>query len=215
MALAGAVAALMLAGCGGSGHNATSTTATAATGPPRGSTLPPGAPPALRGVFGRVLTADELAGFAPQGSRTLGTNPQSWVAGIGLPPSEQAKEAARLQRLGFVAGVSEHLVPGNGSGAEALSIVEQFSSRHGATRELAAQLKASEAAGAKAFTVPGIPAAGGFGGSHGQSSGVNVAFAAGSYYYLVGAGWPNGSPHPPTRADVVAAAEHLYRRLNR
>jgi hypothetical protein len=214
LGLAATATALVVVGCGGSSHNAaTASTATNATAPPSSVALPPEAPPALRGVFGRVLTAGELAGFTPQGRRVLGINASSWVAGLGLPPSERAKEAARLQRLGFVAAVSERLAPTNGAPAEALSIVEQFGSPSAAKSEVAAQLKMTEAQGAKGFAVPGIPGASGFGGSHGQGTGIDVLFAAGPYYYLVGAGWPIGSANPPTRAALIAAAEHLYHRL--
>ena len=220
LGLAGIVAVLLLAGCGGSSHKTASATTGAAAGPsaapagPSGtSALPPGAPPALRGVFGHVLRASELPGFSPAG-RQLGINASSWVAGLGLPPSERASEAARLQRLGFVAAVGEHLASSSGSAAEALSIVEQFPTQQAAARELAAQVKMGEAQGAKAFAVPGIPGASGFGGAHGPFTGVNVVFQAGPYYYLVGAGWPSGTPNPPTRAAVIAAAERQYRRLN-
>jgi hypothetical protein len=215
LAAALAVAAAMLVGCGGSSHKATSatTTATSAAVSASGGAPPPGAPPALRGVVGRVLRAGELGGFAPEGRRVLGISAPSWVGEVRVPASERAKEVARLQRLGFIAAVSEKLAPANGSPAEALSVVEQFASHSAARNELATQVTQSEARGAKPFTVSGIPGARGFGGTHGQNTGLNVAFAVGPYYYLVGAGWPTGSPGPPTRAEVVAAAEHLYRRL--
>lgn len=214
LAAAAAVAALLLGGCGGSSPTATSrSAATSTTMSAGGVAPPPGAPPALRGVVGRVLRPGELQGFSPEGRRVLGINAPSWVAEVGVPASEGAKEVARLQRLGFVAAVSEKLAPVNGGPAEALSIVEQFSSSNAARSELANQVMRSAAQGAKPFTVSGITGAQGFGGAHGRITGVNVAFATGPYYYLVGAGWPTGSPSPPTRAEVVAAAEHLYRRL--
>ncbi len=72
----------------------------------------------------------------------------------------------------------------------------------------------AEAQGAKAFTVAAIPGASGFGGAHNGSTGYNVAFADGAYYYLVGAGWPTGTPSPPTRAALITAAEDLYRRVH-
>ncbi len=211
--LAGMVTALVIAGCGGSSPKAASTATATTTVPTSGISPPRRRPPALSGVVGRVLVAGELPGFTPQGRRVLGSNASSWVVEEELPSAEQAKEAARLQRLGFVAAVRERLAPTNGTAAEALSIVEQFASQTAASAELAAQLRMSEARGARAFAVPGIPGATGFGGSHGQTTGINVAFTAGPYYYLVGAGWPTGTPNAPTRAAVVAAAEHLYRRL--
>jgi hypothetical protein len=72
-----------------------------------------------------------------------------------------------LKALGFIAGISEQLAPANGNGAtgEAISLVEQFGSAHGANGEVAAQLKQALARGETAFAVPGIPGARGFGSS--------------------------------------------------
>jgi hypothetical protein len=214
------LAVIVLGGCGGTSHTgSTATTPTTAPGPASTSSsagLPAGAPPALRGVFGRLLAANELAGFRPRGHRALGINPASWVAETELPPSERAREAERLQRLGFVAAVRERLLPVNGTPAEGLSIVEQFRTPTSARVELAAQIREVKALGPVAsFAVPGIPSAVGFGGSKAGNSGANVAFAKGAYYYLVGAGWPTvGNPSPPTRAGLIAAAQRLYRRVH-
>lgn len=210
------IAALVLSSCGGGSPKATTTTTTPSTAVPSSTAaLPPGAPPALRGVAGRVLTAGELAGLTPQGRRALGINAASWVHEEELPPPQAANEAARLERLGFVAGVRERLAPVNGGPAEGLSIVEQFRSPRAAGSELATQLTMGKAHGVSAFDVPSIPGAGGFGGQSGQTTGFNVAFADGSYYYLVGAGFPTGTTNAPTQAEVVAAAQHLYRRVHR
>jgi hypothetical protein len=170
----------------------------------------------LRGVLGRLVAANELAGFRPRGHRTLGINPASWVVEIELPASQRAREAARLARLGFVAALRERLVPANGTPAEGLSIVEQFRTPTSARAELAAQIRQVKALGpVKSFAVPAIPSAVGFGGSKAGSSGLNVAFAKGAYYYLVGAGWQTvGDPSPPTRAGLIAAAQRLYRRVH-
>jgi hypothetical protein len=214
--LTGIVTSLVLTGCGGGSQKA-ATTATKTTGtvPPSTAALPRGAPPSLRGVFGRVLTAGELAGFTPQGRRLLGVNAASWIHAEELPPTQAASEATRLEHLGFVAGVRERLAPANGGPAEGLSIVEGFHSPRAAGTELAAEVKMGKAQGASAFAVPGIPGAIGFGGASGQTTGFNVAFADAPYYYLVGAGFPSGTPNAPTRADIIAAAQHLYRRLHR
>jgi hypothetical protein len=59
--------------------------------------------------------------------------------------------------------------------------------------------------------VPAIGGARGFGGSAGGTTGYNVAFASGPYYYLVGAGYPPGAPGG---AAVILAAQHLYRRVH-
>jgi prepilin-type processing-associated H-X9-DG protein len=58
--------------------------------------------------------------------------------------------------------------------------------------------------------VSGIPGARGFG----EPGSANVAFADGRFFYLVGAAYPPGSAAAPSRGEVVAAAKHLFTRLN-
>jgi hypothetical protein len=215
----GLLSAAVLAGCGASSHGATTSTAAggpgAASAASAGNRLRAGATPALRAVAGRALAAQDLAGFAPRGHRVIGTDPTSWVVESELPPSKQAREAARLHRLGFIAGLRERLIATDGSPAEGISVVEQFPSPHAAHSELAAQIALARAAGpASAFNVRGIPGAAGFDDSHGGSSGENVAFTKGSYYYLVGAGWLTGTPATPTHASLIAAAHRLYDRVS-
>ena len=53
-----------------------------------------------------------------------------------------------------------------------------------------------------------IPHSAGFGGA-GSNSGVNVAFAKGDYYYLVG----EQPSAPANRAAVIASAQKLYQRV--
>lgn len=161
-----------------------------------------------------MLNAGDLTGFAPQGRRILGMNASMWVAGEHLPPAQQRSETARLQHLGFGTAVSERLVPSGGP-AEAISVVVLFHSAQAARSNLAAEVRRGTARGASAFAVPGIPGAGGFGGASAGSIGYNVAFAIGNYYYLVGAGYPMGAPHPPTREELIVAAQRLYARVHR
>jgi len=218
-----ALAALALASGGvlGACGSSTSTTAStagsstaAATSTPSTAAIPPNAPPALRAVAGRMLNAGDLTGFAPQGRRTIGMNASMWIAEEHLPPAEQTSETARLQHLGFATAVSERLAPGSGP-AEAISVVVLFHSAQAARSNVAAEVRRGTAAGASAFAVPGIPGAGGFGGASAGSTGYNVAFAIGNYYYLVGAGYPTGAPNPPTREGLIAAAQRLYARVHR
>jgi hypothetical protein len=208
--VSGTLAAILLAGCGSSSPKTTSSALAPAKS---ASHVPPGAPPALRGVHGRVLLAGELSGFKPTGHRALGINASSWATEDGVPANQRAQEATRLTGLGFLDGVSEHLQPTNGGAAEGLSIVEQFRTPDAAHKELAFQVKAGGGTGAKTFAVAAIPGARGFGGSSSESSGINVAFTKGAYYYLVGVGWPSGTSSPPTRAALIAAALHLYDRV--
>jgi hypothetical protein len=227
LCLAGAIASVLaLSGCGGSSHKAASTSSATAAAPasgepppgethPAGTVLPANAPPRLRAVAGRVLKTGELAGFAPQGARTLGLKPSTWVGEEHLPTTEQASETARLGRLGFVTGVRERLAPTSGGPAEGLSIVVLFGSAQAAGKDLAYETSKGATHGASAFAVPAtIPRARGFGGSSGGTTGYNVAFQSGPYYYLVGAGYPTGAPNAPSRAAVILAAQRLYARVH-
>jgi hypothetical protein len=213
-----AVGAVLMAtafsGCGGSSTPSSATTAKATTAPSgtgsAATALPPGTPDALRGAHGSVLRAGELPGFVPQGPLTLSTSVQSAVA--EAPPDQRASEAASLKALGFVAGLNEKLAPSKGGVANegGVSLVELFRSSHGASGEVASQLKQALKRGESTFAVPGIPGARGFGFS-GSSTNANVAFAVGPYYYLVGFG--TGGAGGPTRAQLIAAAQSLYRRV--
>jgi hypothetical protein len=206
--------AIPFSGCGGTSTTSSATTAKATTAPSgtgsAATTLPPGTPAALRGAHGSVLRAGELAGFVPQGPLTLSTSAQSAVA--EAPPDQRASEAASLKALGFVAGLDEKLAPSKGGVANegGVSLVELFRSSHGASGEVASQLKQALKRGESTFAVPGIPGARGFGFS-GSSTNANVAFAVGPYYYLIGFSAPSASA--PTHAQLIAAAQSLYRRV--
>jgi len=168
-----------------------------------------------------MLVADELSGFSPlNGTAELSTSPQSWLAGIvsswvgvageEFSPEKLTAETARFQALGFVAGLGERLRPSQGGQAEAISIVEQFRSSSGARAEVASELRQAGSRGKSTFAVAGIPGSRGFG----SSTALNVAFTLGAYYYLVGVGVPSpGTPGLTTRAQLVGAAESLYRRV--
>jgi len=199
---------IALSGCGGSSSAPSSRTTVSSGTRSAVLTLPPGTPAALRGPHGRVLLAGDLQGFDPQGYRRPSTSAQSWVA--EFPPEQRASEAARLKALGFIAGIIEQLGPAGAAGAtgEAISLVEQFRSAHGANGEVADQLKQALARGESAFAVPGIPGARGFGSSTASPPDANVAFPVGAYYYLVGFG-----SSAPTRSQLITAAQRLYRRV--
>ena len=190
------------AGCGGS-NNKTATTATTA----HASTAP--APATF--PSNRLLVAGDLRGFAPQGQPTIVTSAKSWVS--EYPPFEQEKERRRLEALGFVRGVSEHLV-GSIKNGEGLSTAIQFRSPHSAVTDAEDEAK-SPHFGAKTFAVTSIPGAKGFGGVFGSETDYNVAFAVGPYYYLVGEGYATGTPGAPTREQLIAAAQRLYARVHR
>jgi hypothetical protein len=203
--------AIAFSGCGGSSTASSPTTAKATTASSgtgsAATTLPPGTPAALRGAHGGFLLAADLPGFVPQGYRGPSTSAQSWVA--EFPPGQRASEAARLKALGFIAGIVEQLAPAQGGGAtgEAISLVEQFRSAHGANGDIAAQLKQALTRGESTFAVAGITGARGFG----HSTDENVAFSVGAYYYLVGFG--SGGASAPTRSQLITAAQSLFGRV--
>ncbi|HEX4187543.1 MAG TPA: hypothetical protein VHY83_06580 [Solirubrobacteraceae bacterium] len=215
VAVATPLAAIAFSGCGGS-SSSSSTATTASTQPSTGTrsaavALPPGTPVALRGRQGGVLLGGDFPGFVPSGYGAPSTSVQSWVA--EYPPELRASEAASLKALGFVAGSTEHLMPPAQdaiAGREALSVVQQFRSSHGASGNVAVQLKRALASGQRAFVVPGIPGAKGFG-STASTTDANVAFAVGPYYYLVGFSSPSAGA--PTQAQLITAAQRLYGRV--
>ena len=82
-----APATLVLAGCGGSG----------VTSKPDHAALQQG-----------MLKSGELAGMRTEGSSPI-DNPAVWVANEQLLGSVATKESARLQRIGWISGLSEPL----------------------------------------------------------------------------------------------------------
>lgn len=136
------------------------------------------------------------------------------MTGEQTPAGQLASETARLRRLGFVAGGSENL-ENFASHLAGLSIVEEFSSASGARSELAnqsKQFKTSIQPGGHyaSFTVKGIRGAQGFGATGPGSSGINIAFSVGRYFYLVGEGSQGGGLSTPA---LSAAANRLYHRV--
>jgi hypothetical protein len=192
-------------GCGGSGTKTASTAGTAS------ATVPSSAPPAIRALAGRMLVAGDLRGFAPEGQRTIATSAQSWVH--EYPPPEQETARRRLESLGFMRGVSEHLVASTGNGSEATSVAIQFRSPHSAVANVESEAK-NPGFGGKTFAVATIPSAIGLGGVFGAETDYNVAFAAGPYYYLVGEGYRTGTHGAPTREQLITAAQRLYARVH-
>jgi hypothetical protein len=162
----------------------------------------------------------ELRGYIRSAAVTRATGAAAWAARAGLAPSAAAKETSRLEAFGFVAGASVGLQPyGQGAG---LSLVEQFQTPQDARLELKYQYQTASYSvdhvpvTVTPFGVPGIPGAKGFDISSPGSAGHNVAWNDGVFYYLVGVGWPRTRRvHVPSRAQVIAAAQRLYRRVRR
>jgi hypothetical protein len=160
-----------------------------------------------------VLTSNELAGFKPAGMSVYKTV-SSWISAEQVPPDQATAETAMLRRNGFRLGAHEDLM---GSGTGGASIVQQFRSPAAARDAHAfyvSQYKAPEAravGGAYApFKVSGIPGAVGFSRGGVNGGGINVTFADGAYYYLVGQ--EGGSA--TAVAHLAAAARHLYHRVH-
>lgn len=196
------IACLVAAGCGSSSTSQPSTSSAGRSAAPTSTS----APAALAGVRGRVLRANELPGFTPQGQRVLGMNPISWVVANQFPQAEQQRTVARLQHLGFVAGVREDLVGPGGLGG--LSTVEQFRTPGGAQADLAVE---SRGLGPTPFPVAGLPGARAFAGA---GVGANVMFADHSYVYLIGARETSAAQDPSIRSSLTSAAQRLYRRVH-
>ena len=201
MMLAGA-SAVLFAGCGGSSHKTAATTSSAVTTAAASSPAPNPA------ITHRLLTSSEMPpGFSAQGQPNVFSTIAQWVQQVGSSSNSPQRETARLERIGFVAAASVNLSSSQGYG---ISLVEQFRSPVGPHAELANTLATVNGGptGQVRFSVRTIPNSAGFG-SPGSNHGVNVAFADGDYYYVVGE-QPNA---PANRAGVIASAQKLYDRV--
>jgi hypothetical protein len=149
------------------------------------------------------------------GERVLGSTA---IRGfVRTAPPARIHTTARLERLGFVAGVDEQLHGLYPQRSEALSVVEQFHSATGARAELAHQratLASTRGQHLTRFGVAGIPDAVGWSVADGRTRGLNVVFTSGSFYYLVGAGTSGTASGAPTRASLIAAAQSVYLTAN-
>jgi hypothetical protein len=192
----------MLAGCGGSSHKS-STAATSAPAATASTATTAGTP--TSGIANRVLASNELPGF--KGSRpTVYNTASGWLAAQTGATQVAASQTKPLTRLGFVAAATENLT--GPSGRDGLSLVEQFKTPAGARSELANELKMFKATapGYQPFPVAGIPGAHGYAA---EGPGLNLAFASGDYYYLVGEFVSAVSAS--SEATLIAAANRLYR----
>jgi hypothetical protein len=165
-----------------------------------------------------MLQPSQFPGYVVTQAPPIVRSTTTWAtAAEGLPGSQIAAESTRLRRLGFVAGIAEHLHGQFPLMVEVLSIVEQYRSSSSARAELAyqyAQTRSQAAAQGSRFTmfpVAGIPGALGWEADDPNNVGINVLFADGPFYYGVGAGFPPNAHGAPTRAQLVAEATALYR----
>lgn len=162
----------------------------------------------------RLVRQGDFAGYRVEPATHSFKTAKAWVAnGPHVRPA--SVDVGRLQREGFVAALSEFLDRGS-ERQSGLSWVVQLGSAAAARVELNADLAETIAAGGhfKRFSVPAIPGAKGYSVSGGGATGENLFFADGPFLYLVGQGYSSANTNPPTRADLIAAATTLYRRVH-
>jgi hypothetical protein len=171
----------------------------------------------------RVIQPGEFPGFLalPGQSTTLYKSPKQWVSvDTNLTPAQVSARTARLRREGFVALLSRQLGTQTPEPWGGLSWVMQLRSAASARAELAANVRdaASMSKPPKrsytAFPVGGIPGARGYHLTSPGGVGDNVLFADGPFVYFVGFGWSGNPKSRPTRAQLLAAATRVYKRIH-
>jgi hypothetical protein len=168
----------------------------------------------------RLVRAGDLRDFRPDPGLSTFDTPELWVAANpSLTATQRSAEIARLRRHGFVRVVSEFL-DRKALSQSGVSWVMQVGSAAAALAELKANFAYFEALDKASggyfspYSVRAIPGAKGFRViGHGQVA-ENVFFADGPFLYLIGAGWPTSDKQPPARAQLVAAATKLYKRVH-
>ncbi|MGZ4231357.1 MAG: hypothetical protein ACXVVQ_08040 [Solirubrobacteraceae bacterium] len=158
----------------------------------------------------RVLPASALHGFITTQPPTTVHSAQTWAARVERSTTP-AREAARLERLGFVAGVREQLHGRFPLAAEAVSVVERYRTAAGARAELAYQRAAAETGWADEHVTPlrgiAIPGAMGWIARAPHIAAVNIMFSAGREFYIVGSGAAPGTHGAPTAGQMIGAAQ--------
>ncbi len=101
----------------------------------------------------RVLPASALHGFITTQRPEVMRSAQTWAVRAERSTSP-SREAARLERLGFVAGVREQLHGRFPLAAEAVSVVERYRTPAGARGELAYQRAMAETGWAAQQVMP-------------------------------------------------------------
>jgi hypothetical protein len=156
-----------------------------------------------------VVSPAAFPGFVRPAPPTVVSDPTAWAA-VERPLSP-SREGARLRGLGFVRAIDEQLHARFPAMGEAISIAEQYRSPGAARAELAHQYQQLEHShGVMSSFEAGIPGAYGVRVAGGGIVGLNVLFSAGSYFYVVAAGYPSGARGAPTAPRVAAVAGILY-----
>jgi hypothetical protein len=155
----------------------------------------------------RVLHAGDFLGLKPVGSPHVISNASQWSKTFAFPATP-----TMLKQEGFVAGLGEHL-HWQANNIDGLSVTTQLDSAPHA-RAYMKRVYSANLSYRPRLPVSGIPGAIGFGSIGSSEGGINVVFADGDFVYLVGAGWGPSSKHPPTKAQLIAAAALLYHRVH-
>jgi hypothetical protein len=167
----------------------------------------------------RVFSPSAFPGFIRLQQPVVVRTAAAWATGAEQS-TRAARETERLQRLGFVAGVDEHLHGRYPVAAEVVSVVEQYRSAAGARAELAYQYKQSTntTPGSRVrltrFAVGGIPSAVGFEVDDAHTTGINVMFTNGRFFYVLGSGFPHRAYGAPTQQMMIAGAGSMYTLVN-
>jgi hypothetical protein len=158
----------------------------------------------------RVLPDSALHGFITTQPPTAVHSAQTWAARVERSTTP-AREAARLERLGFVAGIREQLHGRFPLAAEAVSVVERYRTLAGARAELAYQRTMAENGWADEHVTPlrgiAIPGAVGWIARSPQIAAVNIMFSVGREFYIVGSGAAPGTRGAPTAGQMIGAAQ--------
>jgi hypothetical protein len=172
----------------------------------------------------RLLPSDAFIGFHRLGIPRSISSVEQWALDSGLPGTTGRIDAARLSRLGFVAGERELLAGNERTVAEVQSTVEQFRTPAGASAELAYRASRGRASGSAPgsrlypVAVPALPGAVGYRISSPGASSTTVAFAQGRYFYFmqaiapISSLAPHGKPGAPSIQQLDRAAAALAHR---
>jgi hypothetical protein len=157
----------------------------------------------------------------PGQSTKLFTSAAKYVQGdVSLSAPEATAKIARLQREGFRAILIRQLGTRQQEPFAGLSWAMQLGSAASARAEIVANVRNAKATAKPpkstyaAFSVVTIPDAHGYHVSDSGGSGDNVVFADGPFVYLVGIGSAGTTRTGPTRAQLIAAAKRLYKRIH-
>jgi hypothetical protein len=199
---------LLLNGCGGSSKTHTATSAT-----------PGGAISGPQSLVAHLPPINQFPRLQPISAPNVVSSPQVWVASLGLPGTPGQLDAARLTKLGFIAGVQEELGSNEPSVAEVDALVEQFHTAGAARAELRYRLATARSTGRSPgykfarFSVTGVPSAVGYSTKQPANLSDAVAFAAGRYFYLIQSVLPSGSKVVITKRQLSTEANAWYRHL--